>query len=131
MAKITHIKTEEIVVHQILEYDVKSFFEEVVKQSLVQQMNVIPSVNWFDGVAFVLWRFPETEDVVREELEGTYHYSTILFTRMEHQPTYQTTLVNQEVKVPLRKVGNNPDFIDLVEFLKDFKPDPRAKIDLR
>ena len=38
--------------YQILEYDNKTFFEEVMRQNLSQQITVIPTVNWIDGIAF-------------------------------------------------------------------------------
>jgi hypothetical protein len=39
-------------------------------------------------------------------------------------------LGKKDIHVRLRKAGNNPDFVDLVEFLKTFKPDPRANTKL-
>jgi hypothetical protein len=34
------------------------------------------------------------------------------------------------IHVRLRKAGNDPDFVDLVEFLKEFKHDPRVSTKL-
>lgn len=128
MAKITYMPTQEIVVHQVLEYDNKSFFEEVTKQSLARQVSLIPSVNWIDDVAFVVWPYAESEDVVREGVKGKMHLFAVLFTRIPYQTNFSVTLANQDIRVPLRKATNNPDFIDLVQFLKEFKPDPRVSL---
>lgn len=128
MAKITYMPTEEIVVHQVLEYDNKSFFEEVTKQSLARQISLIPSVNWIDGVAFVVWPYAEADDIVREGVKGRMHIFAVLFTRIPYQTHFPVTLANQDIRVPLRKATNNPDFIDLVNFLKEFKPDPRVSV---
>lgn len=81
LAKITYMSTEEVVVHQVLESDNKIiFFEDVVKQMLVRESPVIPTVDWIDGIAFAILQFPDTEDNVREELKGRIHYSAVLFT---------------------------------------------------
>lgn len=128
MAKITYMPTEEILIHQVLEYDNKSFFEEVTKQSLARQISLIPSVNWIDGIAFVIWPYPDSEDIVKEGVKGKMHIFAVLFTRIPFQTHFPVTLANQDIRVPLRKATNNPDFIDIVQFLKDFKPDPKVSV---
>lgn len=128
MAKITYMPTEEIVVHQVLEYDNKSFFEEVTKQSLARQISLIPSVNWIDGVAFVVWPYSDSDDIVKEGVKGRLHFFAVLFTRIPYQTHFGVNLANQDIRVPLRKATNNPDYIDLVQFLKEFKPDPRVSM---
>lgn len=121
MPKITYAPTEEIVLHQVIEYDNKTFFEEVMRQNLSSQLSVIPTVNWIDGVAFSIWRFPDSDDVVKEALAGKLHFFSVSFTRTPFQPYFQINLANQDIKVPLRKADNNPNFSALVAYLKDFK----------
>ena len=124
MAKITYMPTEEVVIHQVLESDSKIiFFEDVVKQMLVRESPVIPTIDWIDGIAFAILHFPDTEDIVREEIKGRIHYSAVLFTRISYQPEFVVNLGKEDIRVRLRKADNNPDFIDLVEFLKTFKRD--------
>jgi hypothetical protein len=119
--------TEEVVVHRVLESDDKViFFEDIVKQILVKDIPVIPTVNWIDGIAFAILGFPDTEDVVREELKGRIHYSAVLFTKISYQPEIVVNLGKEDIRVRLRKADTNPDFVDLVEFLKTFKRDPRV-----
>jgi len=119
--------TEEVVVHRVLESDDKViFFEDIVKQILVKEIPVIPTVNWIDGIAFAILGFPDTEDVVREELKGRIHYSAVLFTKISYQPEIVVNLGKEDIRVRLRKADTNPDFVDLVEFLKTFKRDPRV-----
>ena len=123
--------TEEVVVHQVLESDNKIiFFEDVVKQMLVREIPVIPTVDWIDGIAFAILRFPDTEDIVREELKGRIHYSAVLFTRTPYQPEIVVNLGMEDIRVRLRKADSNPDFVDLVEYLKTFKHHPKASTEL-
>ena len=124
MPRIIYEPAEQIVVHQVLEYDNKAFFEEVMRQNLSQQLTVIPTVNWIDGIAFSIWRFPETDDVIRDALNGKMHLFSVSFTRLGYQSHFAITLANQDIKVPLRNAGNNPNFVALVGFLREFKQDP-------
>jgi hypothetical protein len=131
LAKITYMPTEEVVVHQVLESDNKIiFFEDVVKQMLVREIPVIPTVDWIDGIAFAILQFPDTEDNVREELKGRIHYSAVLFTKIPYQSEFVVNLGKEDIRVRLRKADNNPDFVDLVEFLKAFKHDPKVRTKL-
>jgi hypothetical protein len=125
MPKITYEPVEEIVVHQILEYDNKTFFEEVMRQNLSQQITVIPTVNWIDGIAFSIWRFTDSDDIVKEALEGKVHYFAVSFTRLPFQTHFSVNMANQDIKVPLRKADNNPNFVSLVGYLKDFKAESK------
>ncbi len=128
MAKITYMPTEEIIVHHVLESDNKiMFFEDVVKQILAREIPVIPAVNWIDGFAFAILDFPDMEDIVREEIKGRIHYSAVLFTKIPYQPEIVVNLGKEDIRVRLRKADNNPDFVDLVEFLKTFKHDLKVR----
>lgn len=127
LAKITYMPTEEIIVHHVLESDNKIiFFEDVVKQILTKEIPVIPTVNWIDGIAFAVLAFPDTEDIVREEVKGRIHYSAVFFTRVPYQPEIVVNLGKEDIRVRLRKADNNPDFVDLVEYLKTFKNHPKV-----
>ncbi len=120
--------TEEIIVHHVLESDNKiMFFEDVVKQILAREIPVIPTVNWIDGIAFAILDFPNMEDIVREEIKGRIHYSAVLFTKIPYQSEFVVNLGKEDIRVRLRKADNNPDFVDLVEFLKTFKRDPKLR----
>ena len=123
--------TEEIVIHQVLESDNKIiFFEDVVKQILTREIPVIPTVNWIDGIAFTILDFPDTEDLVREQLKRRIHYSAVLFTKISYQTEIVVNLGKEDIRVRLRKADNNPDFVDLVKFLKTFKNEARVKTEL-
>jgi hypothetical protein len=123
--------TEEVVVHQVMESDDSIiFFEDVVKQILAKEIPVIPTVNWIDGIAFAIIYFPDTEDIVREEIKGRIHYSAVLFTKIPYQSELVVNLGKEDIHVRLRKADDNPDFVDLVEFLKKFKHDPRVNTKL-
>jgi len=97
---------------------------------LVREILVIHTVDWFDGIAFAILQFPDTEDIVREELKGRIHYSAVLFTKISYQSEFVVNLGKEDIHVRLRKADNNADFVDLVEFLKTFKHDTGVRTKL-
>lgn len=124
MVKITYKPTEEIVVHQVLTYDdAKSFFEDVSRQGMSQQAPFLPFVNWADGVAFAFSGYPQTEDVVKDAMNGRVHYGSVLFAKTPFQPFFSVNFGQDDVRVRMRKVENNPDLVELARFLRDFKKD--------
>lgn len=132
LVKITLLPWQEAIIHNVEEYENTEFFRRVVTQALgqfnPQMMSLVPpEVNWIDGIAFIAGEFPPTEDVVQEKLAGKIHISTALFTRMQYKESFTVTLGNQSVPVKLNRQNVNSLYLDLVEFLKGFQPDPRIK----
>jgi hypothetical protein len=70
-------------------------------------------------------------NIAREELKGRVHYSAVLFTKISYQSEFVVNLGKEDIHERLRKADDNPDFVDLVEFLKKFKRDPRVKTRLK
>ena len=127
MVKITFTPYSELIVHEIVEQDNRTFFEDVVRQALASPIHAEPSINWVDGVAFLVNQMPPTEDVVRENLNGKVHYAAVIFTRIAYSNQVPVQIGTQEYSVRLRKADNNPVMVDLVKYLKDFasKSSPR------
>ncbi len=121
MVKITYTPYSEIVVHEVIEEDNQSFFEDIVRQTLASQVHAEPSVNWTGGVAFVISPMPATEDIVKENLSGKVHYAAVLFTKIDYKNQFVVRLGNQEYNVRLRKADENPTMTELSNFLKSFK----------
>ena len=122
MVKITYFPYQEIVVHEVQELSVPQFFEKVISQLQAQgQTGVIPSVLWVDGIAFSISNFMPSEDLVRDQINGKLHYASVTFTRTSFSPEKRPIVAGKEFVVRLMKAENNPNFLDLVKFLKDFK----------
>lgn len=122
MTKITYLPYQEVVIHEIVEQDDKLFFEDVVRQALATPAHAEPTVNWIDGIAFFVYTLPPTEDVVKENLNGRIHYSTVIFTRTDFQNQVNVKINNQAFSVRLRNANNNAMLVDVVGFLKHFGP---------
>lgn len=119
--KIRYVPYEELIVHEILEQDNASFFEDIVRHNITPQGYVVPSVNWIDGVAFGVAPLPPTEDIVKEQLAGRIHYASVVFTRTEFKAEIKVQIGKDTFPIRLRKADNNPTFVDLSKFVSDFK----------
>jgi hypothetical protein len=121
MVKVTYSPNSEMIIHDILEQENNGFFEDIVRQTLASPAHVEPTVNWFDGIAFLVASMPQTEDIVKENLAGRVHFAAVLFTRIPYKNQVPVKLGNQDFSVHLRRADHNKMWVDLVNFLKQFK----------
>ncbi len=112
---------QEVVVNEILEQDNTRFFETIVKQTLAQGVQLLPTVAWIDGVVIAIGHYPDTEDIVKEKLRGVLHYGTVWFSRMEYKPTMSVNVGNTSVNVQIIRENNNPLLSEIAKFVKDFR----------
>ena len=121
MVKVVYTPNTEIAVHEVIEEESSSFFEEIVRQMLASPVHVQPTVNWIDGIAFVVSPMPATEDIVRDNLAGKVHFAAVMFTRTGYLPQVSVKLASQEFSVRLRKAESNLTLVELARFLMEFK----------
>jgi len=121
LARITYTGWKEVRIHEILELDNQTFFEDIVRLTLAQGIQVQPSVNWVNGIAFVSIPFADTPEVVREKLRGVLHFASVMFTRMGFRETFTIRINNNELSVRLRKT-TNPLFLQLAAYVQENKP---------
>jgi hypothetical protein len=121
-SKIIYTPYQELVIHEIIEQtNSNTFFEDIVRLALSGPVQVQPSINWIDGVAFFIAPMQPTPEVVKENLAGRVHYGSVLFTRTEYKPQITVKIGNQDFTVRLRKAEDNPTLVGLAAYLKNFK----------
>lgn len=121
MPKVTFAPCKEIVVHEVIEQESHALFEDMVRQALSSPVHAEPTINWVDGIAFVVAPMPPTEDIVRENLEGKVHYASVMFARIPYQAQVPVKIGTQNYSVRLRKAESNATLSALAEFLKEWK----------
>lgn len=121
MVRVAYSPYREIVVHEVIEQESHVLFEDMVRQALSSPAHAEPSINWVDGIAFVVAAMPPTEDVVKENLEGRVHYASVMFTKIPYQAQVPVKIGTQNYSVRLRRAENNGALAALAKFLKDFK----------
>ncbi len=106
----------------MIEQDSQVLFEDMVRQALSNPVHAEPTINWIDGVAFVVAPMPATEDVVKENLDGRVHYASVIFAKIPYQAQVPVKIGTQNYSVRLRKAESNATLTALAKFLKEFKP---------
>ncbi len=125
MVEIEYRPYQKIVVHEIRKLEVPEFFKSIVEQTEAQKQAGIPAVNWIDGIAFAIGQFPPTPETIAESLKGFVHYAIVSFTETSFQEEKRALVNGREFPVRLVKVDKNPDFVELVKYLKTFPPAPK------
>jgi hypothetical protein len=120
--KVTYAPTTELVVHEIIEQDQTTFFEDIIRQMPVSAVHVEPIVNWVNGFALLTTQFPRTAEIIADNLAGKIHYQTVVFTKIPFHNKINLKIEGQDFSVRLKKADDNPNLVDLAVFLEGFKP---------
>ena len=105
MVKITFRPWREIIIHESIQFPT---LDEIIRlQSVGSPLGGLARpLNWAEGVVFTFSTIPPTEDVVREQLQGKVHWSSVAWALM---PKYQRVIVIKEtnVRIPINDVSAN------------------------
>jgi hypothetical protein len=98
------------------------FFPFVASQVEAQKSGNVAGAMWIDGIAFGFGEFPETPETVQEKLKGRLHKAVVWYTETSFQPEKKIQVNGRDSVVKLMRADENQDLVNLVEFLKEFKP---------
>ncbi len=105
---------KKLVIHEVIEYN----FDDWVKQiefSARSSGGAIPTIEWADGVVFSSANFPTTETIVKEQLQGILHWSSVSFAIKD---TFEKQIVRENATINLVDVSVNTIFKELAGTLK-------------
>ena len=122
MAAIEYLPYRKIILHEIKAMEQSEFFPMIASQVEAAKLGAIAGANWIDGIAFAFGEFPETPELVQEKIQGILHKAIVFYTETGFQPEKKTMVNGRDSVVRLFNAENNPDFVNLVKFLKEFKP---------
>ena len=122
MADIEYSPVKKFVIHELKPMKPEDFFPLVATLAEAQKTGTVPSVYWLDSIAFMFGEFPMIPELIQEQLRGVVHKGAVYFTETSFLPEKRTSAHGRDVVVRMVKVENNPDFVNLVKFLKARKP---------
>ncbi|MCJ7767289.1 hypothetical protein MUP79_02725, partial [Candidatus Bathyarchaeota archaeon] len=70
---------------------------------------------WAEGVVFVRTAMPPTDDVVRDQLKGVIHYSSVEYAKM---PKHRKVIVSEGITIPVVDVSDTSTLRDVARALK-------------
>jgi len=114
MVEFEHQPWKKIIVHEVVKYPIEFF---ITQHSLgVEPRGIGGSLNWADGVVFDIGHFRDTDDVIREKLEGKLHYSSVIYGLLEK---YQSEFeVAGNIRIPVIDVSHNKIFKEMATWIK-------------
>lgn len=111
-----------IVLHEIRKMEPVEFFPMIASQAEAQKAGAIAGVSWIDGIAFTFGEFIPTPELVNEQLKGIMHKGVVYYTETSYEEEKRTTVGRNPTIVRILKAEQNADFVNLVRFLKAYKP---------
>jgi len=126
LAEIEYLPYQKIILHEIRKMEPAEFFPFVASQVEAQKSGNVAGAMWIDGIAFAFGDFPETPETVQEKLKGRLHKAVVWYTETSFQQEKKVQVSGRDSVVRLMRAEKNRDFVNLVEFLKEFKPDALA-----
>lgn len=116
MVEVVYQPWRKIVIHEIVKY---SLGDLVKLQVLgVELGGLAEPLLWTGGIAFSKSTMHETQDVIKEKLEGVAHWSSVEWAQM---PEFRDVIVAEEtkVKVPIIDVSSHPIYKAVSKWLKE------------
>jgi len=121
LVDIEYLPYQKIIVHEVRKLELSDLLNMVVAQVEAQKQGGVPGINWVDGVAFVFSEFMPSPETIAEQLKGRIHYQMVWYAETSYQNEKRVTVNGRDYGIRLMKAGDNPNFVDLVKFLKSFE----------
>ena len=115
MVEFEYQPWKKIVIHEIVEFP-SDYFLNNAAMSAPEGGRSAP-LKWANGVIFVHQTLPPTEDIIKEQIKGTIHWSSLHFARMRR---YQNEIKRaRSVTVPITDLSEHGIFGAMAEWLKE------------
>ena len=114
MVEFEYQPWKKIIVHDVVKFPIEFF---ISSHSLgIQPGGIGRPLNWTDGIVFERGVFRDTDEIIKEKLEGKIHYASIGYAILEkHQPEFK---VAGNIRIPIIDVSNNKIFKEMVAWIK-------------
>jgi len=115
MVDIIYEPWKTIVIHEIVQYDLQMLIH--LHSLGVQPGQLGRPINWANGVAFVQRSMPPTDEVVKEQINGKIHWSSLAFAFMpDHKQVVE--IPDGKIRIPILNLSDNEIFRDMAEWIK-------------
>ena len=103
-----------IIIHEIIKFPLQHFLSGA---SLgVSEGGIGRPLIWVDGLILEINIFGETDDIIKEKLNGIIHYNAVSYAIQEKlQPEFK---VSGNIRIPVIDVSGNKIFREMATWLK-------------
>jgi len=104
-----------VIVHEVVKFPLQHFLSG---HSLgVQAGGVGQPLIWADGIVFEKDVFRDTDEIIKEKLEGKIHWIALNYAMLEkYQPEFK---VEGNIRIPVVNVSDNVVFKVMAKWIKD------------
>ena len=115
MVEFEYQPWKKVIVHEVVKFPLGHFLSA---HSLgIQQGQVGIPLFWADGIVFDKNVFRDTDDIIKEKLEGKVHWSSLNYVVMQkYQPEFK---VEGNIRIPVMNVSDNAVFKKMAEWIKN------------
>lgn len=114
MVEFEYQPWKKIIVHEVIKFPLQHF---ISASSLgIQEGGVGRPLTWVDGVIFNISHFRDTDDIIKEKLNGTIHYSAVSYAI--HEKFQSLFKVPGNIRIPVIDLSGNRVFKEMVSWLK-------------
>jgi len=104
------------VIHEVIELAFLDMLDQILNQTRAVGGTAIPMLSWCGGLVFQISSFnPNSEEIIKESLRGTIHYSAVTFALKE---TFEKEIIRPGGTVRLMNQGANANFVALTGVLR-------------
>jgi hypothetical protein len=105
---------KKIIVHEVVKFPLQHF---ISSHSLgVQEGGIGRPLLWVNGIVFEHRSIRDTDDIIREKLEGKLHWSNLHYGILEkYQPEIKVTPGN--IRIPVINIGDNKTFREMATWI--------------
>ncbi len=115
MVKIIYEPYHTVVIHEIVQYDLNMLVH--LHGLGVQSGQLGRPINWANGVAFTHRSMPPTDDIIKEQIKGKIHWSSLSFAFMpKHKQMIE--IPEGKIRIPILNLSDNELFRELAEWIK-------------
>lgn len=106
---------KKIIIHEVVKFPLQHFLSG---HSLgVSEGGIGRPLIWVDSIIFDKAGLPDTDDIIREKLEGKLHWNFLHYTILEkYQPEFK---VAGNIRIPVVNVSDNETFKEMAKWIKE------------
>ena len=115
MVEFEYQPWKKIIVHDVVKFPIEHF---ISSHSLgVQPGGIGRPLTWVDGIVFERGLFRDTDEIIKEKLEGNLHYSVVSYALLEkYKPEIRVKEGN--IRIPIIDLSDNKAFKEMVAWIK-------------
>ncbi len=115
MVEFEYQPWKKIIIHEIVEYPLEYFINSATIG--IKKGGIGRPLRWSNGLILISTSFQPTEDVIKEQLQGIIHFTSLHYSRM---PKFQREVTGADrIRIPIMNLSNHAVFGPMAKWIKE------------